>query len=165
MTPPRTPNASPPETLDKYELAILEILQQDARAGVQEIADQIGLSVSPTWRRIRALEERGYIENYIAVLDVEKLGFKQCVFAHVTLAKHDRAAVRQFEQTIERRSEVLECFSMTGDADYLLRVIVRETPDYEQFLQEAVYSCPAVQSVRSNFALRKMKFTLRVPFE
>jgi len=152
-------------TLDKYELAILEILQRDARTSVQEIADQIGLSASPTWRRIRALEERGYIQHYVAVLNAEKLGYKQCIFAHVTLSKHDGNAIRQFEQTIERRSEVQECFSMTGDADYLLRVIVRETQDYERFLQEAVYSCPAVQSVRSNFSLRKMKFTLRVPLD
>jgi Lrp/AsnC family transcriptional regulator len=151
--------------LDRYELAILAILQRDARASVQEIADQIGLSASPTWRRVRSLEERGYIDNYVAVLNAEKLGYKQCFFAHVTLSKHDRSAIQQFEQTIERRSEVLECFAMTGDADYLLRVIVRETPDYELFLQEAVYSCPAVQSVRSDFALRKMKFTLRVPVE
>ncbi|MFA5487701.1 MAG: Lrp/AsnC family transcriptional regulator [Candidimonas sp.] len=160
MLPPKVD-----EPLDRYELGILELLQLNARISIQEIAERIGLSTSPTWRRIRSLEERGYIQNYVAMLNAEKLGYKQCIFAHVTLNKHDANARRQFEQTIERRSEVLECFSMTGDADYLLRVIAKETLDYENFLQEAVFSCPAVQSVRSNFALRKMKFTLRIPFD
>src|SRR5689334_18092673 len=149
--------------LDRHERAILDALQTNARLSVQDLSEKIGLSTSPTWRRIKALEERGVIADYIALLDADKLGFKQCVFAHVTLAKHDRTGVEQFEQTIAGRDEVLECFSMTGEADYLLRVIVRETKDYEAFLKDVIFTCPAVQHVRSNFALRQIKFTVRVP--
>ena len=149
--------------LDEFERRILRALQEDGRLSMQDLADRIGLSVSPTWRRVKSLEERGIITRYVALLEPEKAGVPECVFAHVTLTKHDRAGIAEFERAIVDRPEVLECFATTGDADYLLRVVVPNTRAYERFLEEAIFARPVVQHVRSNFALRAVKFTVALP--
>ena len=149
--------------LDEFERRILRALQEDGRLSMQDLADRIGLSVSPTWRRVKSLEERGIITRYVALLEPEKAGVPECVFAHVTLTKHDRAGIAEFERAIVDRPEVLECFATTGDADYLLRVVVPNTRAYERFLEEAIFTRPVVQHVRSNFALRAVKFTVALP--
>lgn len=151
------------QPLDDFEKRILRALQEDGRLSMQELADRIGLSVSPTWRRVKSLEERGIIRRYAALLDPEKAGVPECVFAHVTLTKHDRAGIAEFERAIVDRPEVLECFATTGDADYLLRVVVPNTRAYERFLEEAIFTRPVIQHVRSNFALRAVKFTVALP--
>lgn len=148
---------------DRFERNILRAVQEDGRLSVNGLAERIGLSSSPAWRRLRALEERGVIRRYVALLDPALAGVPQCVFAHVTLSKHDRAAIAEFEAGILSRPEVLECFATTGEADYLLRVMVADTPAFERFLQEAVFSRSVVQHVRSNFALRQVKFETALP--
>ncbi|MBV9076395.1 MAG: Lrp/AsnC family transcriptional regulator [Methylobacteriaceae bacterium] len=153
----------PASELDRHERALLRELQRDARQSVGELADTIGLSTSPTWRRLKGLEERRVIRGYVARVDEAALGYGQTVFANVTLAKHDRAEMQAFEQALIERPEVLEFFSMTGSFDYLLRVVVGSTADYERFLQEVVFTSPAVQHVSSNFALRELKHTTAVP--
>ena len=151
--------------MDDYERRILAALQVDGRLSVNELAEKIGLSSSPTWRRVRALEDRGVIRRYVALLDPALAGVPQCVFTHVTLARHDRAALAEFEAAVLARPEVLECYATTGDADYLLRVMVPDTAAFERFLQETMFTRPAVQQVRSNFALRQVKYetALAVP--
>ena len=149
--------------MEETDRKILAILQQDGRLTVQDLAERVGMSVSPTWRRLKALQESGYIRRYAAILDPERAGVPECVFAHVTLTKHDRTGIEAFERAITRRPEVLECFSTTGDADYLLRVCVPDTRSYERFLQEAIFTHAAVQHVRSNFTLREVKFTTALP--
>ena len=150
-------------TLDEFEKRILRALQADGRLSVGELAERVGLSASPTWRRVRALEERGVIRRYVALLDPGLAGVPQCVFTHVTLARHDRAALREFEDAVMNRPEVLECYATTGDADYLLRVMVPDTAAFERFLQETIFARPAVQQVRSNFALRQVKYETAIP--
>jgi len=149
--------------LDAHDRAIVAALQENGRYTVQELAARVGLSSSPTWRRLKALEQRGVIRNYVARVDAAQLGYHDTVFAHVTLSKHNRAAIDAFERTMLQRPEVLDVYSMTGDADYLVRVIARSTRDYERFLQEAVFSNAAVQQIKSNFALREIKSTVAVP--
>ena len=149
--------------LDEFELRILRAVQQDGRLSVNDLAERIGLSTSPTWRRLRALEERGVIRRYVALLDPALAGVPQCVFTHVTLVKHDRSAIADFEAAVLSRPEVLECFATTGDADYLLRVMVADTAAFDRFLQEAIFSLPVVHQVRSNFALRQVKFETALP--
>ncbi len=144
--------------LDGFERRILHALQSDGRLSVNDLAERISLSTSPTWRRVRALEDKGVIRRYVALLDPEKAGVPQCVFTHVTLVKHDRGALAAFEAAVLTRPEVLECYATTGDADYLLRVMVPDTAAFERFLQEAMFTQPAVQHVRSNFALRQVKY-------
>jgi DNA-binding Lrp family transcriptional regulator len=149
--------------VEESDRKILAALQTNGRLTVQELADAVGLSSSPTWRRLKALQESGHIRQYAALLDPDRVGVPECVFAHVTLTKHDRAGIEAFERAIARRPEVLECYSTTGDADYLLRVCVPDTRSYERFLQEAVFTQPVVQHVRSNFTLREVKYTTALP--
>src|SRR5665213_2667253 len=120
---------------DSFETAILAALQADARLSVQELAERIGLSTSPTWRRLKSLEQRGFIRDYVARLDAARLGYTETVFANVTLVKHDREQIEAFERAILDRPEVLEFYSMTGTADYLIRTVVRSTQEYEAFLK------------------------------
>jgi DNA-binding Lrp family transcriptional regulator len=149
--------------LDPFETAILAALQADGRLSIQELADRIGLSTSPTWRRLKSLEERGFIRDYVARLDASRLGYTETVFANITLVKHDREQIEAFERAILARPEVLEFYSMTGTADYIIRTVVRSTQEYEAFLKEVVFVNPAVQHVSSNFALREIKNTPALP--
>ncbi len=149
--------------LDGFELRILRAVQQDGRLSVNDLAKRIGLSTSPTWRPLRAWEERGVIWRDVALLDPALAGVPRCVFTHATPVKHDRAAIADFEAAVRSRPEVLECFAATGDADYLLRVMVADTAAFERFLQGAIFSLPAVHQVRSNFALRRVKFETALP--
>lgn len=149
--------------LDRYERAILEALQTDARLSIQQLAARVGLSQSPTWRRLKALEERGYIRGYVARLDGEKLGLGQTVFCNITLARHNQPDLEAFEAQVLARPEVLEFYSMTGGADYLLRIVTESPAKYEAFLKEIIFSSPAVQHVNSNFALREIKHTTAFP--
>jgi len=150
-------------TLDAHDRAILVALQENGRYTVQELAARIGLSPSPTWRRLKALEQRGVITGYVARVDAAKLGYHDTVFAHVTLSKHNRAGIDAFEQAMLSRPDVLDVYSMTGDADYLVRVVARSTREYERFLNDAVFSNVAVQQIKSNFALRPIKSTVAIP--
>jgi DNA-binding Lrp family transcriptional regulator len=152
-----------PAQFDPFELSILRALQRDGRLSVSELAERVGLSASPTWRRVRALETRGVIRRYVALLDAQAAGVPQCVFVQVTLVKQDLAAISAFEAAVMDRPEVLECFAMTGDADYLLRVMVPDAAAFERFLQDAVFTRPVVQHVRSNFALRQVKYETAIP--
>ncbi len=149
--------------LDSFELAILASLQKNGRQSVQELADSIGLSTSPTWRRLKALQDSGIILEYVARLDATKLGYGQTVYANVTLAKHNRDALQDFEKAILERPEVLQCFSMTGNADYIIRAVVKDAAHYERFLQEVVFVNQAVQHISSHFALREIKNTSALP--
>ncbi len=148
---------------DEFERRILRTVQDDGRLSVHELAERVGLSSSPTWRRLRGLEERGVIRRYVALLDPALAGVPQCVFTHVTLVKHDRAAIAAFEAAMMNRPEVLECFATTGASDYLLRVMVTDTAQFDRFLQDAIFSQAAVHQVQSNFALRQVKFETKLP--
>lgn len=151
--------------MDNVDRRIMVALQEDGRLTTQELADRVGVSASPAWRRVKALEEGGHIRRYVALLDPVRVGVAECVFAHVTLSKHDRPGMEAFERAVARRPEVLECYATTGEADYLLRVCVPSTRDYERFLQEAIFTLPSVQHVKSNFTLREVKYTTALPLE
>lgn len=149
--------------LDTHSLRILRALQADGRRALQDIAADIGLSTTPCWRRLKALEERGYIRRYTALLDRERLGYALCVFAQVTLQRTTRNAVKEFETAMQACREVVECYSATGDADYVIKVLVRDTKHYDQFLMERIFSVPAVAHIRSSITLREVKNDSAVP--
>ena len=159
--------ADPEETgavrLDAQERRILIELQADARLTNQELAQRVGLSPSACWRRVKALEEAGVILRYTAILDPKKVGLGECVFAHVTLTRHSLATTHEFADAIRDRPEVMECFFTTGDADILLRVAIPSVSAYDKFLEEFVFSAPGISQVRSNFALRQIKFETALP--
>jgi DNA-binding Lrp family transcriptional regulator len=149
--------------LDTQERRILIELQGDARLTNQELAQRVGLSPSACWRRVKALEETGVILRYAAILDPKKVGLGECVFAHVTLARHSLAMTHEFADSVRDRPEVMECFFTTGDADILLRVATPSVSAYDKFLEEFVFSAPGILQVRSNFALRQIKFETALP--
>ncbi|GIL38289.1 AsnC family transcriptional regulator [Rhodospirillales bacterium TMPK1] len=149
--------------LDSFEVRILQELQQDSRLTAQELSEKVGLSASPCWRRLKRLQDDGFIQRYTVLLDPQKAGVPECVFTHVTLTKHDLAGIEEFERAVSRRPEVLECYSTTGDADYLLRVVARDVRQYEQFLRDVIFTQKAVSQVKSNFALRAVKYETALP--
>jgi DNA-binding Lrp family transcriptional regulator len=149
--------------LDNYERRILIALQANARLTNEDLAKQVGLSPSACWRRVKALEQAGVILRYAAIVDPKKVGLGECVFAHITLARHSAKLAQEFAQSILARPEVMECFFTTGDADILLRVATPSVSAYDKFLEEFIFFAPGISQVRSNFALRQIKFETALP--
>ena len=152
-----------PYQLDAFEKRMLGELQRDGRLGVQELATRVGLSTTPCWRRLKAMEAAGVIERYVALVDPDLAGVPETVFAQISLTQHDRSGAEAFERMVMTRPEVVECFAMTGDADYLLRIVVPDVRAYDRFLKETVFTLPAVHHVKSSFALRRIKFEVALP--
>jgi DNA-binding Lrp family transcriptional regulator len=153
----------PPKTLDRLDLRILDELQSDARLSNQELAKRVGLSPAPCWRRLRRLEEDGLISGYVTVLNASAIGLPIVAYAMVSLENHHPDSVREFDALIAQRPEVLECHSMSGSNDYLLRIVAASMEAYERFLSGHLLRQPAVRSVNSSFVLRTKKFTTRLP--
>ena len=137
------------KTLDRVDRRILEELQADARISNQDLAKRVGLSSAPCWRRLRRLEEEGFIASYATLLSPTAIGLPILAYAQVTLENHHPESVRQFDQLIAQRPEVLECHSMSGANDYLLRIVAGSIEAYEHFLSTHVLQTKAVRSLSS----------------
>ncbi|MYN28702.1 Lrp/AsnC family transcriptional regulator [Duganella levis] len=142
------------DDLDKIDRKLLQVLARDGRVAWSELAEQIGLSLTPTLRRVRQLEEAGYIQGYVAQLDEGKLAGRVCVFVAVTLSSQAEDAIQRFEEQIALAPEVMSCFLMTGDADYTLRVVVPDLDTYHRFLTRTLTRIPGVAHIKSSFALK-----------
>jgi len=149
--------------LDRLDRRMLEELQQDARLTNQELAKRVGLSPAPCWRRLRRLEEDGYIAGYATLLDANAIGLPILAYALVSLENHHPESVAQFDALVSARPEVLECHSMSGANDYLLRIVAASMEAYEHFLSTQLLRLKAVRSVNTSFVLRTKKFTTRLP--
>ncbi|GAB3540690.1 Lrp/AsnC family transcriptional regulator [Noviherbaspirillum agri] len=156
--------------LDKIDRKILAILQQDGRLTNQEIAERVNLSPSPCLRRIRRLEEAGVIRQYVALLDPDKLGLGLLAYVNVRLEKHNdaapagsRATRADFAASVAHWPEVVACYAMTGEMDYLLRVHVEDMEHFSHFMMETLLKHPAVLDVKSSFALQRVKDTTALP--
>lgn len=143
--------------LDKFDIAILESLQKDARISLQELGKQVGLTSSPCWNRVKRMEEAGVIEGYSVRVNPEKIGLTETVILHVTLDNHSDEALFQFGQALEAVPEVMEAFLVSGDYDYYIRVAVEGTKGYERFLREKLYKIPGIRNSKSSFVLRRLK--------
>jgi DNA-binding Lrp family transcriptional regulator len=152
--------ARQPDHLDRR---ILEELQLDARITNQELAKRVGLSPAPCWRRLKRLETEGFICGYATLLSAAALGLAVQAYALVSLENHHPQTVQQFDQMVRERPEVLECHSMSGPNDYLLRIVAASMEAYEHFLSTHVLQLSAVRSVNTSFVLRTKKFTTRLP--
>lgn len=152
-----------PQQLDQTDLQILEILQEDASVPTAAIAKRVGLSMSPCWRRIRRLEKVGIITARVALLDRSKLGFEVIVFASVKLSAHGRQSLPEFESAIADLPEVIACWAMTGQVDYLLQIVTRDIQSYERLLRNHLLQLPTVQEVHSQIALSQPKYTTQLP--
>jgi DNA-binding Lrp family transcriptional regulator len=161
--PCRTRVKSMSKTLDRVDRRILDTLQADARISNQELAKRVGLSPAPCWRRLRRLEEEGFIAGYATLLNGSAIGLPILAYALVTLDNHHADTVRQFDRLIQDRPEVLECHSMSGPNDYLLRIVAASMEAYEHFLSSQVLQLAAVRSVNTSFVLRTKKSTTRLP--
>ena len=142
--------------LDKFDLAILAALQQDARISLQELASQVGLTSSPCWARIKRMEEDGVIEGYTVQVNAAKVGLADTVIVQVTLDDHSDQALFEFGHALALIPEVLEAFLVSGDYDYYLRIAVSDTRDYERLLRERLDKIPAIRHSKSSFVLRQL---------
>jgi DNA-binding Lrp family transcriptional regulator len=151
------------KSLDRLDRLILEELQADARISNQELAKRVGLSPAPCWRRLRRLETEGFIEAHVTLLNAPAIGLPINAYAMVSLENHHPESVKQFDQMVAERPEVLECHSMSGSNDYLLRIVAASIEAYEKFMSTHLMQVRAVRSVNTSFVLRTKKFTTRLP--
>ncbi len=143
--------------LDHYDQRILEVLQEEGRISNQELADRIGLSPSPCLRRVRTLEEAGLVTGYRAQLDAKKLGYALMALIHISMDRHTPERFTNFETKIGEIPEVLECLLITGqDADYQLKVVVRDMDAYQELLLNRITRIEGVSGVHSSFVLRRV---------
>ncbi len=151
--------------LDSQDQQILARLQQDGRLTNQQLASEVGMSSSACWRRVRGLEDADIIKAYAAIVDPKAAGFMTEAILHVSLERHDSRFVEEFEARMRERPEVLDCFATTGDADYHLRVVVRDIDAYNRFLDGFMFRLPGIRHVRTNMVLREIKSTVALPFD
>ena len=149
--------------LDVVDRRILAVLQENARISNVDLAEQVGMSPSPCWRRVKTLEDSGVIAKHVSLVDPAAVGLPVSVFVQVTLERQIETALETFEQTVLARPEVMECYLMTGDSDYLLRVVVSDLSAYERFLMDHLTRLNGVASIKSSFALKQVKYRTALP--
>ena len=149
--------------LDRGDLRILDLIQQQGHLSAAEVAERLGMSPSTCWRRVSRLEEQGVIRKRVALLDREMLGLSVMVFSHVKLSGHGRDALLRFEQAVRTHPEILECYTLMGETDFLLRIVCRDIKAYEAFFLDHLSRLPGVQSVNSSIAMAVIKETTALP--
>ena len=154
---------SPNVTLDKFDLLILKALQENADYSMTEIGERVGLSHTPCWRRIKRLEQSGYIEKRVTLLKANALDLSVSVHAYLTMKNHEEASLNGFEQAVQHVAEIVECYSTSGDKDYLLRIVVQSVDAYEKLLKKTLVHLPNVDTINSTFALKQVKYTTELP--
>jgi len=153
----------PELALDSIDWQILARLQDDARISNVDLAKAVSLSPSPCLNRVRALEESGIVSRYVTLLQPLKVGLTVSVFIQISLEKQMRNALDVFESSVLAREEVMECYLMTGDADYLVRVVVSDVQSLERFIVDYLAKIPGVASIKSSFALKQVKYKTALP--
>jgi Lrp/AsnC family transcriptional regulator, leucine-responsive regulatory protein len=155
------------QALDKLDAAILRTLQQNGRATFDDIAEQVGLSPSAVLRRVKRLEEQGIIDRYVALVKPESVGLGLTAYLNVRLEKHTESHKRNpmdlFKASVQTWPEVVECAALTGEMDYLLRVVVRDMSAYSHFVMDTLLKHPSVQDCKTSFVLDRVKSTTAVP--
>ena len=150
-------------SIDATDMKILEEVQENAKLTNTELASRVHLSPSPCLTRVRALEKGGVISRYVALLDPRKVGMNVSVFIHISLEKQVESALVNFEDAMNRYSEVMECYLMTGDSDYLIRVVVEDVQALERFIVDQLSKIRGVANIRSSFALKQVKYSTALP--
>lgn len=149
--------------LDPIDRKIVAELQKNARISNVELADAVGLSPSPCLRRVRTLEETGVIKGYVALVDPAVIGMQMNIFVRISLERQSEEVLEKFEKTISDRPEVMECYLMSGDTDYHLRIVVPDLEAYEQFLKHHLTRIPGISSIKSSFALKQVAYRTALP--
>ena len=151
------------DQLDSLDYRLLDLLQEDAGLPVAEMAERLSSSKSVVWRRIQKLEERGVIRGRIAVLDAEKVGLGVTVFAHVKMARHGRSLLTRFVEQVRAYPQVIECHTLMGDVDFLLKIVAATVEDYRLFLWNELSQIDGVQEVSSSISMMQVVETRRLP--
>jgi Lrp/AsnC family transcriptional regulator len=151
--------------LNDKDIAILRLLQQDASLTSTAIAEQLNISQSPCWRRINHIEQQGLISRRVALLDRDKLGMGAVVFATLNLSAHGREQLEQFEHDIRLFPEIVECYTMTGGWDYMLKIITRDVRHYERFIREHLLTMPLIREIHSHVAVTEIKNSTELPLD
>jgi Lrp/AsnC family leucine-responsive transcriptional regulator len=151
------------EKLDKFDLAILHLLQNDARLTNAQLANHIGLSAAPCWRRVKALEEAGYITGYRATLDRKKIGLGVFAFVRVDAERNTGDATRALEEAIRQLPEVIACHYISGNGTFELQVVSKDLDSFSRFAQNSLLNLPNVKDVHTSFSLGEVKATTALP--
>jgi Lrp/AsnC family transcriptional regulator len=151
--------------LDKIDLKILDLMQKDASLSTAELAGRVGLSQSPCWRRVQRLQDEGYIKAQVALVDWQKLGFMLQIFALVKMATRVDGEVSEFIQAVNDIPEIMECYSLFGERDFMLKIIAPDVKWYQDFVFVKLRKLPGVADVQSMVTLLEAKFTTAVPVE
>lgn len=149
--------------IDKTEIKILKLLQDDARITNQVLADKVGISASPCWRRVRKLEEDNVIQGYRAILNRKKIGLSVMVFVRVTIDSHSEAEAKKFEREVSELENVVSCYSIGGDADFLLQVVSHDLDSYADFAMSVIRRLPGIKEMQSMFVLKEIKQLVSYP--
>ena len=150
-------------SLDSIDYKILRELQCEGDLSNVELARRVHLSPSPCLARVKALEASGVIARYVALANPAKLGIGLSVFINISLKEQSKAALADFEQRIAKHEEVMECYLMTGDSDYLIRVAIADLPALEKFILEQLTPIPGIEKIRSSFALKQVRYKTALP--
>ena len=149
--------------LDRLDIRILEELQKDGSVSNLELSIRVNLSPSPCLMRVRALKDQGVIRNYVALTDPKKLGLGLNVFISISLKEQSKQALAEFEKRIAEHDEVMECYLMTGDSDYLIRVAIADMDSLEKFILEQLTPIAGIEKIRSSFALKQVRYKTALP--
>jgi len=144
------------EKLDKLDKQILKQLQKDCMLNTKQIADKVGLSITPTYERIKRMEKNGVIDKYVAILNKQKIGKPLLVFCNVSLQLHSKPLLKKFEQTVTKFDEVLECFHTAGTFDYLLKVVAGDMNQYQDFITNKLAALENISHVQSSFVMTEV---------
>ena len=151
--------------LNSQDLKILDLLQRDADRSSSDVADQLNMSQSPAWRRINRLEESGVIKKKVALLNRDALGMDLVAFTTVNLSQVGRQNMKMFEAGVKELEEVIECYTMTGAWDYMLKVVVKDIRHYEQFVRNRLLELPMIGELHSHISVTEIKNTTELPLK
>ena len=153
------------KSVDKKDVEILKLLQEDANMATADIAERVNMSQSPCWRRINQFEKDGVIRQKVCLLDRNKLGMELVVFASINLNTINRNTLEEFEKRIVTFPEVVECYTMTGMIDYMLKIVAKDIQHYEQFIRNNLAEIPNIREIHSHVSVTEIKMTTQLPLE
>lgn len=149
--------------IDSFDRKILRALQTEPQLTMHQLADRVGLSHTPCWRRLKRMEENGVILGRPFLVDPATVGYPVTVFAYIRIRNHEEKTLEDFEREVCLHPEIVTCYSMSGDSDYVLRILARSIENYEGFLKRVLLHLPGVGSINSSFAMKQLKQTIAVP--
>jgi Lrp/AsnC family leucine-responsive transcriptional regulator len=149
--------------LDSFDRSILRVLQTDGKIGNQDLAEKVSLSSSPCWRRVKKLEDSGVIDRYVAMLNPKALGLTAMAYVHIALLDHRQETIETLDNFVATQDQIIECSSITGSNDYLLKIIEADNESLEKFIMQRLLRLGIVRSSTTNLILRQQKYTTAVP--